>query len=255
MTRPFDPLDTLVVEGKKLLQKVRRHYPAGQGSLLPPDQQVTDTEWLAWFRGVGASLETAFGADSYEVRTWKFRRQESEKKSSDMAGEGISPEGESFMVQLLAESIGILAEIRLARMGSQSQNTPSLKMELLHPKIAPRAVALLAVDMHDEAVSSAFKTIEQEVRQRGGFNDNDHGKRLLSEALNARMPRLRVRSEYGDQWDIHDLFKGAFGIFRNPSVHRTNEYPDVARVMEILAFASLLMHLLDSAKVTGQSAS
>jgi uncharacterized protein Ymh len=41
------------------------------------------------------------------------------------------------------------------------------------------------------------------------------------------------------------LFRGAFGAFKNPLSHRSVGHDDPVRVFELLAFASLLMRLID----------
>ncbi len=249
MNAPIDdPLDSLLVDGKKLLQKVRAHY-AVPPETLPPNQQVTVAELDAWYRGVGAALERAFGSESYEMRTWTFRLKESRERSWEAVGNGQSPQGESFAVQLLAESIGTLAELKIARTGSQNLPNDSLRFASLHPKIAERCKALFATGIYEDAIFAAFRTIEEEVRRRSGSDATDLGVGLMSKAMNPKSPVLRFRAIDSEQEAVHSLFRGAIGAFKNPSSHRSVAYPDATRVLEFMAFASLLMHMLDAAEV------
>jgi len=241
------PLDNLLTQGKILLQKVRRHYP--NPDVLPPDQQVTVAEVNAWYRGVESSLETAFGTTSHELRTWKFRREESVKRSWEAVGSGKPAEGESFVVQLLTDSIGILAEIKFARAGMQQPTHANLPLKSLHPKIAACCTPLFVEGLYEDAVFRAFRTIEEELRTRTGSDPTDLGVSLISKAMGQKSPILRFRAVATEQEAVHSLFRGAIGAFKNPSSHRSVAYPDPTRVLEVLAFASLLMHMLDAAEV------
>ena len=115
-------LDDLIADGKALLKKVRAHYTSAPES-LPPGQQVTVAELEGWYRGVSLFLERNFGKDSFEARTWQDRQSEARERSWEGVGRR-SPDGGSFVVELLTASIGTLTEIKISRIGiDESEKT------------------------------------------------------------------------------------------------------------------------------------
>lgn len=236
-------LEELITEGKRLLQRVGTHYTTSPAA-LPPEQRVTVAELEAWYRGVSALLESQFGLDSQELRVWRERRAEASKRSWDMVWRGDSPEGESFAVQVLAESIGTLMEIKISRMGTRSTPGNTLGFATLHPTVAGRSGGLFATGAYDDAVFAAFKTVEEEVRRRSGADATDIGVNLISKAMGQKSPMLQLSNIAPEQEAFHSLFRGAIGAFKNPLSHRSVNHADPVRVLELLAFASLLMRLL-----------
>jgi uncharacterized protein (TIGR02391 family) len=237
-------LDQLIVEGKRLLQRVRLHYSTSPDT-LPPEQQVTVAELEAWYKGVEAVLEKTFGADSAELRQWIDGRAESRRRSWDAVFGRDAPQGESFAVQLLAESIGGLAEIRLSRLKPQQGGGDAIGFGSLHPKVAEPARGLFAAGEYDYAVFAAFKAVEEELRRRIHADPSELGVNLVSKAMSPKAPLLHFSNIPSEQEAVHSLFRGAVGAFKNPLSHRSVNYSDPARVLESLAFASLLMRLLD----------
>ena len=45
-----------------------------------------------------------------------------------------------------------------------------------------------------------------------------------------------------------DLFKGSYAVLRNPSGHRDVDYGNAAEALEAVAFASLLVRILNGSK-------
>lgn len=120
-------LNDLIADGKALLKKVRAHYAVPPES-LPLDQQVTVSELEGWYRGVSLFLERNFGKDSVEARTWQDRQSEAHERSWEGVGRR-SPDGGSFVVELLTASIGALTEIKVSRIGIEdNERTSGLSM-------------------------------------------------------------------------------------------------------------------------------
>ena len=239
------PLDNLIAGGKRLLSKIRLHYQQDPAT-LPPDQQVTVAELDAWYRGVETALEKAFGVNSHELKTWHSRKEEIRKQE----WENITCRTSNIVVSRLENTLGVLQELKVATTESVDSVVPSLPFQSLHPKIVNRCSALLCAGNLEEAVFAAFRMIEEEVRRRSGCEATDLGVSLISKAMNPKSPMLRFRSVDSEQESVHSLFRGAIGAFKNPSSHRSVDYPDPVRVLELLAFASLLMHMLDAADST-----
>lgn len=49
----------------------------------------------------------------------------------------------------------------------------------------------------------------------------------------------------GEQVATMELFKGAIGLFKNPTSHRPVDYDDPTLASEVIVFADLLLRLLD----------
>jgi uncharacterized protein (TIGR02391 family) len=162
---------------------------------------------------------------------------------------GGQPPAESFVAYFLGKFIGVLAEIKVTRTGSEQSKDPMLSLNSLHPKIVESCRSLLLVGFHEEAVFRAFKTIEEEVRTRSCCAPTDFGVALFSKAMSHKSPILRFRTNDTEQEAVFSLFCGAIGANENPSSHRSGQYGDATRVLELLAFASYLMLMLDDADV------
>ncbi|MEA3189286.1 MAG: hypothetical protein QOD99_3116 [Chthoniobacter sp.] len=240
------PLDNLIANGKQLLSKIELHYQQDPKT-LPPDQQVMVVELNGWYRGVETALEKAFGTNSHELKTWHFRQQEITEREWE---EWERNKNYNFVTSRLEYALGTLAELKIATTESVDAAVASLSFDALHPKIVSRCNALLSAGNLEDAVFAAFRTIEEEVRLRSGCEPTDLGVNLISKAMNPKSPLLRFRSVDSEQESVHSLFRGAIGAFKNPLSHRSVDYPEQVRVLELLAFASLLMQMLDAADAT-----
>ncbi|MCU1657783.1 MAG: hypothetical protein JWO57_2439 [Pseudonocardiales bacterium] len=58
-------------------------------------------------------------------------------------------------------------------------------------------------------------------------------------------PLTDTSVDRGEQVAMMELFKGAIGLFKNPSSHRPVNYDDPTLASEIVLFADLLHRLLD----------
>jgi len=68
---------------------------------------------------------------------------------------------------------------------------------------------------------------------------------LMTYAMNPKNPLLHFSAIPAEQEGYYALFRGAIGALKNPLSHRSIGHNDPARVLEHLAFASLLMRLID----------
>ena len=142
------------------------------------------------------------------------------------------------------ESLGLLAQVKLLRL-RQSSSSASISFESLHPSIAARCQSLFAAGSYDNAVFEAFRTVEDTVRTRTGSAATDVGVALISKVMSSKAPQLRFSDIAPEREGYHALFRGAIAAFKNPASHRTVGHSDSVRVLELLAFASLLLRLID----------
>jgi TIR domain len=108
-------LDDHIANAKRLLKQVRFHC-VGSPDTLPPEQQLLVPELDAWYLGIDNFLKKTFGRDSSELRLWHDGLDEHRQLWLDAAYRGEARE--SFVIQRLENAIGILAQIRVSRIGS-----------------------------------------------------------------------------------------------------------------------------------------
>jgi len=190
-----------------------------------------------------------FGEGSLELRMWREGVDESQRRSWEAVYRGDSPRGESWPVHLLANSLGTLTEIKLAALPSDRGPGQAVPFDGLHPLIVEKCATFYALGEYDSAVFHAFRVVEEQLRKKLGAAATDFGLLLVSAAFGQKDPKLWVSDVSAEQEAIHALFRGAIGAFKNPLSHRSVGYSDSQRVLELLAFASLLLRIIDEAKV------
>lgn len=117
----------------------------------------------------------------------------------------------------------------------------------LHPRIAQLVEQQFLLGEYDVAVFVAMREVEIRVRELAGAPDSDLGTRLMDKALAPGIPGplVDLDAEGGEQQAMLALFKGAIGLFKNPSSHRAVRYDDPAVASDAILLADLLLRLLD----------
>ncbi len=241
-------LDALIKEGRLLHDRIQKHYDPGHDA-LPPEERITVAELQAWYDGVTKALEQQFGSESIEATLWRDGLERISKESSEQVGQPHTRHDGYFVNRHLTESLGLLTQIKLVRLKGTS-GPGFISFASLHPSIAVKCQSLFAAGSYDAAVFEAFRIVEDAVRTRTGAPATDVGVGLMSNVMGPKAARIRFSNIAAEQEGYHSLFRGAMGAIKNPASHRAVGHTDPVRVMELLAFASLLMRLLDdSAKV------
>lgn len=85
------------------------------------------------------------------------------------------------------------------------------------------------------------------VRQMTQLSNSVLGTDLMAQAFSPKGPGplTDTTADKGEQVAMMELFKGAIGLFKNPSSHRPVNYDDPNLASEIVLFADLLHRLLD----------
>lgn len=103
----------------------------------------------------------------------------------------------------------------------------------------------------ETAVFMAMKEVEVAVRERAGFDSSSIGTKLMQEAFRPPKapgsdagPLHDPTSEPGEAVATMDLYKGAIGLFKNPTSHRRVDFTDPTEAAEIVLLADLLLRLL-----------
>jgi uncharacterized protein (TIGR02391 family) len=237
-------LQELIIEGRKLLEKVCKHY-VQDPQTLSADQRVHVSELDAWYKAVERVLRRSL---PHEASSWWDRILAWRNQYIDAVAQGEEP-GQELVVGQLMEAIGILTEIRLANAQPKNAAADGMPFHALHARIRDKCAALYSAGEYDSAVFMAFRTVEEALRQKLGAAATDLGVMLVSTAFSQKDPKLLVSDVPAEQEAIHALFRGAIGSFKNPLSHRSVGHSDPSRVFELVALASLLLRIIDEATI------
>ena len=122
----------------------------------------------------------------------------------------------------------------------------SVNDDMLHPKIAKKAVDLLARGEHADAIIYAMRSVEIAVRDACGFGSEDYGVKLMHKAFGEDGPLRDRDADKGEEEGLKFLFAGAIGAYKNPHSHRDVYVEDAAEALAIVMFASQLLRTVDS---------
>ena len=127
------------------------------------------------------------------------------------------------------------------------QRAAAFPKTLLHPSIADRVWISLARGELADAVFIAFRTVEEAVREAGGFMDTDIGVDLMRKAFHAdNGPLTDIEQPKPEREALAHLFAGAIGSYKNPHSHRTVTITDNTEAQEMVMLASHLLRIVDS---------
>lgn len=93
----------------------------------------------------------------------------------------------------------------------------------------------------------ATKEVEVRVRELSKASNSVVGTALMATAFSPKAPGPLTDStaDPGEQVAMMELFRGAIGLFKNPSAHGPVDYEDPVLASEIVLFADLLHRLVD----------
>jgi uncharacterized protein (TIGR02391 family) len=116
----------------------------------------------------------------------------------------------------------------------------------LHPRLAQRIQQQFLLGEFELAVFAAMKEVEVRVRELAKASQSLLGVKLMQLAFSAEKGVLSdAEADPGEQMAMMELFKGAIGLFKNPTSHRPVNYDDPTLASEVILFADLLLRLLD----------
>ena len=122
----------------------------------------------------------------------------------------------------------------------------------LHPLVAARVYPAFLRGEYDTAIFQAFREVEVAVRETGQFAADQVGEKLMRAAFavaNAKNnltagPLTDLQLPASEQEAMAHLFAGAFGLYRNSTVHRhIPTHPE--QTAEVIMFASQLLRIVD----------
>jgi hypothetical protein len=103
-------------------------------------------------------------------------------------------------------------------------------------------------DRNDTVVAEASRILENRLRRVLGADDGKSAKQLVSDAFNARSPRLVVSNVPAEQESAQLLFLGTFGFIRNSVQHKLLANMPAERVLQILGWTDYLLSVIDQSQ-------
>ncbi|WP_439622328.1 TIGR02391 family protein [Gemmata sp.] len=103
---------------------------------------------------------------------------------------------------------------------------------------------------YETAVFKAFRHLEEYVRFKAKEPASSLGVALMSAAFSQSNGKLKhpAAAVSTEQEGLHQLMRGAIAWFKNPSSHRTVRRDDAQQAAHVLAFANMLLDLVDECK-------
>jgi uncharacterized protein (TIGR02391 family) len=100
---------------------------------------------------------------------------------------------------------------------------------------------------YETAVFKAFRFVEEHVRAKANEPASSLGVGLMSAAFSPSNGKLKHPGAAvpQEQDGLHQLMRGAIAWFKNPSSHRTVSRNDPQEAAHVLAFANMLLDLVD----------
>lgn len=103
-------------------------------------------------------------------------------------------------------------------------------------------------DRNDTVVAEASRILENRLRKVLGADDGKSAKQLVSDAFNAKSPRLVVSNVPSEQESAQLLFLGTFGFIRNSVQHKLLVDMPAERVLQILGWTDYLLSVIDQSQ-------
>ena len=128
---------------------------------------------------------------------------------------------------------------------AESRNLALLRQAELDTRIRTKVMAQFRLGLFAEAVFSAMRTVEEEVRRASGLSLD--GVRLMGAAFGTTGPLTDPELHPSEREALAPLFIGAIGTYKNPGSHRTVNVDDPQEAAEAILLANNLLRILDRA--------
>lgn len=244
---PPEPPSVPPERGIELLRRQQE-----KATQLLANRPLDSDAYEAWQLTTRAYLVSSFGSDSANVG-----RVMNAGKIFTFGGETKEWYEESCatclatQVKLLDSCIEQL-EAKVESGGVQA-SVPGTRLDFdcLHSTIVARCRGLFEAGEYENAVFTAMKCVEDRIRTRINGDPTDTGVKLVAKAMGSQSPPLVFSEVDAEQQGAASLYRGALAYLKNPSSHRFLGTNDPDRTLEALAFASLLLRMLDEATLEG----
>lgn len=100
---------------------------------------------------------------------------------------------------------------------------------------------------YEDAITSAFRILEVRVRTRINAGPELIGTELMDLAFNPERGKLVFGETPSERQAVHQVFRSAYMMLRNPPSHRYLEEFAGAEIVEIVMFVDFLLKILTKA--------
>ena len=125
-----------------------------------------------------------------------------------------------------------------------TEKDPILQLE--HPDLRSDAVPEYADGHYQSSVRTAFRVLEEWIREEAGFSQDNTGMGMAEDAFSPDHGPLTFSEVDAEKKGWMFLYAGGFGALRNPPSHRDEESIDQQRAMQILHYVDLLLDVLET---------
>lgn len=243
---------------------MRLHVTITLGTRIPEPKQGT----------MAARLDPD-EADGFlmEIETWEPRKPIKAAESALCRQDWFESEGERWTINLnkLKKATGLELEMKwlpvaidvvaiadqLGKVRAQWKRPPvedrrTLRKQVFdartfHPEVVRLARDAFADEHPTAAIMEPAKAFEESVRKITGIKKPD-GHSLCGDAFSNQKgatPKIRVRSNDGEQLGVMYLAMGMVAAVRNRAAHLPGSYADDAETLEALALLSMLFRELN----------
>ena len=126
-------------------------------------------------------------------------------------------------------------------------------LQLEHPDLRSDAVPEYVDGHYQRSIRTAFRVLEERIREEGGFPQDSVGMGMVQDAFSTDDGPLTFADVEAEQRGWMFLFSGGFGALRNPPSHRDEDSIDQQRAMQILHFVDMLLEILETEVVEEDS--
>ncbi len=132
---------------------------------------------------------------------------------------------------------------------AESRNLALLRQAQLDPRIRTKVMAQFRRGLFAEAVFSAMRTVEEEVRRAAGLDSDPRvGVQLIGTALGKGGPLADPDLHPSEREALAPLFIGAIGTYKNPGSHKTINVDDPQEASEAILLANNMLRIVDRAE-------
>lgn len=199
-------------------------------------------------------LHDAAKSDEWNWRNWMIQAEEGYRRDAQVLGalgeawEWLFSHGLAARYRPGQSSEGAVMVTRLGR-ATLSEGLPWLRAhERLDVELVPALERTARLQFlrgdFETAAFVAMKEVEVAVREASGLPGTLLGIKLMQEAFKSNGPLWQEDLDPGKSVATMELFKGAIGLFKNPSSHRRVDFSDATEAAEIVLLADLLLRLL-----------